>query len=152
MSLKFDSTTIRDYNGRLTIVSPATGDHRTFEIKTGRNGGWSAGKRVVWLRNETDEGHKVPFAFVQPNGEVRLFRKYEQHDLYPKYARMLMHPEGYQAKGAEYRFEERCRRCNAVLTHPDSLDRGLGPECAKIVHRAEGQASAKRAQLVLAGM
>lgn len=32
--------------------------------------------------------------------------------------------------GLEIRHEGRCGRCNRALTHPESLDLGIGPECA----------------------
>jgi len=31
----------------------------------------------------------------------------------------------------EIRHEGRCCRCGRALTHPDSIDTGIGPECAK---------------------
>jgi len=31
------------------------------------------------------------------------------------------------------RHENRCGRCGRTLTHPESIDRGIGPECAAIM-------------------
>lgn len=123
----------------VTLVSPKTGDHRTFRIKSHHKGSF-AGKRTVELL-VNGEGDYRAFGFVipEPFGKAKVvvfkvFRgepsKASAHEVY---ARMLLHPEHYTAKGVEYRFSLRCRRCGRELTHPESLDRGIGPECIKFV-------------------
>jgi len=37
-------------------------------------------------------------------------------------------PEGYRIQ-----HEGRCGRCNRVLTHPESIESGIGPECSKAI-------------------
>ena len=41
--------------------------------------------------------------------------------------------DGTIPEALEVRHEGRCGRCNRELTHPDSIDRGIGPECWKYV-------------------
>lgn len=36
----------------------------------------------------------------------------------------------------EIRHEGACGRCGRALTHPDSIDRGIGPECSKLMCEA----------------
>lgn len=38
------------------------------------------------------------------------------------------------------RHEGRCGRCNRPLTHPDSIDLGIGPECGRIMHELKAEA------------
>ena len=45
---------------------------------------------------------------------------------------MLTDPKRWE-NTVEYRFEGKCRKCNRKLTNPDSIDNGIGPECAKKV-------------------
>lgn len=122
--------TLADYNGHLTIQSPS-GNHRTFRIWTGPTDDWTQGRRVLSLLSS--QGVWVPFAWVTLQGEIRVFVKKQSQGLWTTYARMLQVPWGFMAKGATYHFEGHCRRCNRILTHPDSLHRGLGPHCAKIL-------------------
>lgn len=44
---------------------------------------------------------------------------------------MVVNHTKYSADGWRYSFDERCRKCNTQLTHPTSLDLGIGPECIK---------------------
>lgn len=124
------SPTLADYNGHLTITSP-TGNHRTFRIWTGAIDDWTRGRRVLSLLSSG--GVWVAFGWVDSDGLIRVFVKKQSQGLWMKYARMLQVPGGFMAKGAIYEFEGHCRRCNRILTHPDSLHRGLGPHCAKIL-------------------
>lgn len=43
--------------------------------------------------------------------------------------RVLSHPEAALPDGLEVRHEGRCGRCNRPLTVPESVDRGIGPDC-----------------------
>lgn len=44
-------------------------------------------------------------------------------------SRVLAHPEAPLPDGLEVRHEGRCGKCGRALTVPESIDRGIGPEC-----------------------
>lgn len=48
----------------------------------------------------------------------------------------------------EVRHEGKCGRCGRPLTHPDSIDRGIGPECWEILG---GKIDARQAALATQG-
>lgn len=75
-------------------------------------------------------------------GKIRLTRasRFAEDDVRTKVARWAIGkiwsrealPEGY-----EIRHNGHCGRCGRVLTNPESLDTGIGPECAKMLARGE---------------
>jgi hypothetical protein len=44
--------------------------------------------------------------------------------------RVIRHPEAPMPPGLEVRHEGKCGCCGRKLTVPESIDRGIGPECA----------------------
>lgn len=137
---------VRVFNGRYTLKSP-TGQHRTFMIKTQPdNSSFCPGKRVVALLTGPDnESSYRSFAFMDDNG-IHVWRKYrcipgQEPTVWERYAQMLWQmatnpASTYHQRGAEILIEGRCCRCNRALTHPDSIETGIGPECAKIMANA----------------
>lgn len=117
------------HNGKVTIVNPATGNWRTFRIRTQKPGQWAEGKRVVGLltgpQNTSDYQN---FGFLE-GGQIRVWKRYQGTD-FETYAKMLMHPSQFIEKGAEYMVEGHCIRCNRLLTVPSSIESGIGPVCA----------------------
>jgi hypothetical protein len=121
---------IAKHNGMVTVHNPATGNHRTFKIST-RQSGDLKDKRIVSLLTGPDrENYKnwCGFAFVNEDGSVKVWNRFK-NTVYAKYARMLKSPEVYIALGAEFMVEGRCRKCNRALTHPESIQTGIGPVC-----------------------
>lgn len=122
------------FNGTYTVTSP-TGEHRTFSVKTqAADAKFAAGKRVVALltgsNNETDY---TGFGFVTEAG-IQVWKS-KQTDFYLKVATMLWElgtaeENRYTRKGFRLLLEKRCMRCNRKLTHPTSIETGIGPECA----------------------
>lgn len=116
------------HNGRLTLRNPATGHHRTFRVHTQPGGAeFAPGKRVVSLLTGRGLGDDRPFAFVG-EGRVWLWKRYRGQQPWVMFARMLERPELYEDR-VEYLFETRCRVCNRPLTDPESIRRGVGPDC-----------------------
>jgi hypothetical protein len=124
---------IATHNGILTLNNPATGNHRTFSIRTQPDDSkFAPGQRVLaLLSGSNNEQDYQSFAFVQPDGTVRLFGSKKDDSLWAKYADMVAFPLKWQAKGVEYMFSGRCRRCNRILSTPWSIKLGLGEHCAK---------------------
>lgn len=126
------------HNGCVTVENPATGNHRTFRIKTQPDDAeFAPGGRIVELLVGSDnERSYKSFGFVL-HRSIHIFKKLKgepwgkQSD-FQKFANMLTFPEKYEREhGLIYRFDVRCRRCNRQLTTPESIDSGIGPECAK---------------------
>lgn len=137
-------------NGAFTITSPK-GEHRTFEIKTVladpkqataafRN--THAGRRTVGLLTGADNTSSYTrFGWVNDDGILPFKNKQragedEKPTVWEYYAAMLFNlaTEGersrYYELGYRLLIEKRCIRCNRRLTTPESLERGIGPECA----------------------
>lgn len=116
----------------VTILNPATGQHRTFCIETqSDDASFAPGKRVVSLLigpNRSEWSDWQSFAFATDQG-IKVWRSYGGTD-FERFANMLENPIKWQAKGAEYMAEIACRRCGRPLTHPESIQTGLGPICA----------------------
>jgi len=128
-------------NGIWTIESPK-GGHRTFKVQTQpKKSKFAPGQRVVYMLtgpNNSDDW--TPFGFMSKDGrEIYVWKKYRDTDsgFYPKAAKTLLslaqfreeaalHKKGYRLLG-----EAKCMRCGRRLTTPESIERGIGPECAK---------------------
>ena len=120
-------------NGIYTIESP-TGQHRTFKINTVQKGKLE-GKRIVSLLTGPDNNTCYSgFGFVDDNG-IAIWHKYRQDSKYDKYSTCLwsLAIEASQSRfyhlGMRLLHEGRCLRCNRRLTTPESIQRGIGPEC-----------------------
>lgn len=123
---------LETHNGIITVRNPR-GEHRTLKIATQRKySKFAPGKRVLHLLTGlTYRG----FAFVEKDEVFVWKRKLTKG--FCRLADIIRRPEHYQEQGYEYRFEGRCRVCNSPLTHPDSIDLGIGPVCRKRVAKIE---------------
>lgn len=121
---------IARHDAVVTLISPRTGDHRTFKIETAHHGDL-AGKRIVSLLVGPDNKYQG-FGFVI-DGRVMVWRRcrsdYGGPSLFERYADLLERSEFWAAKGVEYKLSLKCRRCGRDLSHPESLADGLGPIC-----------------------
>lgn len=130
IQIALEDLDIKKHNCAITIKNPATGNHRTFRVYTAKHGGLK-GKRIVSLLRgqENSEGSRSwqGFGFVDEKG-VYVWSKYRS-TVYDTYAKMLVDPMRYAKLGAEYMVEGKCRCCNRVLTHPESIQTGVGPVC-----------------------
>ena len=128
--MNFSDNLIRSHNGKITISNPDSGGHRTFSIKTQpQDSRFAPGKRVVALLSGSDnQSDYTGFGFVNENG-ISVWRK-KQGTIFAVYARMLDNPSKFEAKGAEFLFSGKCRKCNRELTVPSSIKSGIGPICA----------------------
>jgi hypothetical protein len=122
------------YNGKYTITSP-TGEHRTFEVRTVREGNL-AGKRIVaMLTGPDNQTDYKGFGFVNDAG-IKVWRKVaDSGDFFQKVAKMLwvMGTTGsnneYARRGCTLQLSKRCVKCNRELTDPTSISLGIGPVC-----------------------
>lgn len=123
--------TIATHNGTITVQNPGTGEHRTFRISTQPDKSkFAPGQRIVSLLtgpNNTEDF--TAFGFVGDNGRIILWRNFRTPH-YEKLALVLEQPQKAGEKwGLQYLWSARCRRCNHVLTTPDSVRSGLGETC-----------------------
>ena len=117
------------HNGTITLRNPATGGHRTFQVRTQHEeSNFAPGQRVVSLLCD-GESYRG-FGFVTDDGSINVWRK-KATPLFAKYADMLIRTDHYAGQhGVDYMFEGRCRVCNRQLTNPESIETGIGPVCA----------------------
>jgi hypothetical protein len=142
-----DRPVIKLFNGRYTIQSKQTGEHRTFWVKTqAADAKFAPGRRVVSLltgSQNDDPSCYTSFGFVEDSG-IRIFpsklmaggpsgvKKWIQ------FADLLwtLALDGAFSRWADKGFtilmEGACARCNRPLTTPESIRRGIGPICADL--------------------
>lgn len=121
---------IRTHNGIITMRSLRTGEHRTFRVWTQKDDAtFLPGCRLVGMLTGSDnESDYRSFGQVVHDGQIRLWRKHADERFYQWVAMALMHPERVTEQ-VEFSFEGRCRRCDRLLTTPESVASGLGPTC-----------------------
>ena len=121
---------IATHNGFITVLSKASGEHRTFRVRTQADDAkFAPGSRVVGLLVGPDNtADYQDFGFVTEDGRIILWKRYRDSEFYGWVARMLANPERWTAK-CEFNFDGRCRKCNRPLTDPTSVALGIGPKC-----------------------
>jgi hypothetical protein len=129
---------LKTHNGIITVQS-TTGQHRTFRIRTkSGKAKFAPGKRIVELLTGPDNTSDYRgFAFVnedrQGNAYIALWTNAKENDgkFYAGVKDILENPGKWKDKGFEFMVEGRCRKCNHVLTVPESIRSGIGPKCAR---------------------
>lgn len=119
---------VRTHNGTLTIVSHATGDHRTVDIRTAKYADGSLHRIVALLVGPDNNSDYRGFGECTTTG-VRVWRKHQGSQVFCWLARALNHPERFTDQ-VDFRFAARCRICDRKLTTPESVASGIGPTCA----------------------
>jgi len=129
-------------NGFLTVKNETTGQHRTFRVRTQKEDAkFAPGMRIVALLTGPDNTSDYRgFGFVLDNGWISLWKKNKttHFEGLAKAVRLASKAiekgeSSFTTQKAAYsvQLSKRCLRCNRTLTTPESLERGLGPECAK---------------------
>lgn len=131
-------------NGTITVQNIATGEHRTFKVRTQpEDADFAPGKRCIALLTGTDnESNYTGFGFVGDTGWVSVYKRKRGEPNLPsvweKYAFMLevlvsrVRRDGLAGieRGAYDVQESRsCIKCNRKLTDPVSIRLGIGPVC-----------------------
>jgi hypothetical protein len=139
-----DRFDIRIHNVVVTAFNPKTGQHRTFSVETVlKDTNWGterrpflvkAGTRVAYLLtgdDRDDDSNWKRFGFVGHTGVIKVFGarkgKGGERSDWEKFAVMLSAPTRFKA--IEWKLMGYCTRCNRPLTHPESIDSGMGPIC-----------------------
>lgn len=128
---------MRIFDGRFTIESTESGEHRTFQIRTQpSNAEFVPGKRILSiLSGPENTGDYTGFAFVDESG-IHVWRSKlgGQYELYAEQLWSLALDGAFSPWAQEgYRIlmEGRCCRCGRPLTTPQSIRDGIGPVCAE---------------------
>jgi hypothetical protein len=120
----------KTHNGTLTIHNPATGNHKTFQIKTQKpHASFAPNERILSLLTGPDNTSCYnSIGIIKDNGKVVMWKKHRSNPVIGQYVNMVMNPEKFEDR-AEYLWEGKCRICNRKLTTPESIKTGIGPVC-----------------------
>lgn len=129
-------------NGKFTIISGQTGNHRTFRVHTILSEGPMRGRRVVSLMIGSDnQADYEGFGFIRQGEDgtdsIQVWKRYKgdgcKHGVYAQMlCELLQYPEigKWSNMGYAVLVSRHCMRCNRELTTPESIRLGIGPECA----------------------
>lgn len=122
---------IKTHNGIVTMLSKATGNHRTFKIwRQPADSKFFPGERLVGMLNGSDNTNDYQaFGMIGAEGTINLWRKHQGGKFFEWAKACLQSPEKFLHQ-VEFNFEGRCRKCNRPLTCPQSVKEGIGPICS----------------------
>jgi|GEM_PF-6204379 len=119
--------------GYYTVAFP-DGSHVTLRVRQW-NGKASGHMVLSYLSGSNNEQDYTGMGDIQPNGTLRYWRNYANGYERQKAAVAILFgatSEELAKYGEAYAMESgQCCRCGRTLTVPASLNRGMGPECAK---------------------
>ncbi len=125
------------HNATLTITNKETFEYRTFRISTAKK---MDNKQIISILSGPDnEFDYEGFGFASDSGIV-VWKRYKGNgkpSSWEYYARLIENLLGIKKNpvpSERYDILEsrRCLRCNRTLTTPESIERGIGPECASM--------------------
>jgi len=116
-------------NATITIESKKTGAHYTYRVRKSQDGNATFVSVLAGPDNESD----YVYAGLLDGPSVRPTKK-SRFNCDSASIKAINYALGHIAAGqlpphCEIRHEGRCGVCNRTLTTPESLDRGIGPEC-----------------------
>jgi hypothetical protein len=119
-------------NGFYTLTFPC-GTHKTFRIATQQQGPM-AGRRIVSLLigpQNTDDYESVgEIVRLDPPG-IAPWKKFKGKKVGEYLDLLWAMLKGEKIEDHELIVSKRCLRCNRPLTTPESVARGIGPECER---------------------
>jgi hypothetical protein len=134
-------------NARITLRSKKSGKHYTYKVAVGKP---KAGKTVdpdlffVSLLTGPDNLTNYSYIGILKMSNVDAFRTTPASKL-PASAEPVKAVRffcekvlrgGVIPEDLEIRHEGRCGKCSKVLTHPESIDCGIGPDCRAAMEKA----------------
>jgi hypothetical protein len=112
----------------LTLQSERTGVHFTYQVKRAK------ADKPLWYVSVLNGPDRFAYMAVLDERGPRATRKSRVDAAAPAFRAFAYWWQHTAAdKPAPHciaRHEGRCGRCHRALTHPESLDAGIGPECA----------------------
>lgn len=138
------------FDGYYTVISPKQGaPHRTLRIRTQKaDAKFAPGSQLIGLLTGSDNTRSyTSIAAIGPINEKQAeyigpddlnpWKDYKGSE-FAKIAQCLLSlllqdrlGQNLSKLGYTVELSKRCSRCFRVLTHPASLETGIGPECAK---------------------
>lgn len=122
-------------NATLTLSSERTGARYTFKVKAPKENRNNI--RFLMLLTGPDNENSYTYLGMVQDDQVKMTKASKMTpDSLPikAFSYYLQHLKtGQIAPKLEVRHEGSCGRCGRALTVPESIDRGIGPECAKHV-------------------
>lgn len=122
-------------NAVITIQNRETQEYRTFRISTAKK---MDNKQIISILAGPDNEYDYQgFGFISDTG-INVWKKYKQDTdatkwlYYAMLIESLLNIRQNTIKADKYTMQlsKRCMVCNRPLTTPESLERGIGPECA----------------------
>lgn len=121
-------------NATFTVTNPA-GEHYTFKISRPRSADETCPLFVSLLNGSDNESSYVYMGILREDGTVKRTAKSRVGDeatsmkvvrwALSQFKKGVALPQGYTCQ-----HEGQCCRCGRKLTTPESIDSGIGPECA----------------------
>ncbi len=135
LPIEVDEFDLATHNGCVTLYNPATGNHVTVWVRTQKqDSSFFPGQRLVHEFVGSDNNSIMDyqsFGVIGHHGKISIWKAKRNDNFYVVLAKMLEDPKPWaEHKNIRFDIEARCRRCNRKLTNPDSIQTGLGPECA----------------------
>ena len=122
-------------NSRITVTSRKTGKWFTYKVNQKDNDfGRKTPHFVSVLIGPDNNTDYMYIGFISSTGDFMAGRKGKPDaESYKSFEWMynMMRNRDEIHPMLEVRHEGRCGRCNRVLTVPESIDNGIGPECIK---------------------
>lgn len=117
-------------NGFYTVTFP-DGSHRTFRIRTERNGVFAGRRTFAMLIGPDNTADYEGIGFVTDDG-IQVWKRFK-NTKQADYAMIvwMMAVNGVESKGHELLVSKRCLVCNHLLTDDESIRTEIGPTCRK---------------------
>ena len=125
------AASITTHNGIFTVTSRASGEHRTFRVKTQKpDAKFAPGERIVsLLTGPVNTNDYTSFGILKADGHIVIWKKHRETQ-FEKLARMLERLDEHAALGhVTVQASTTCRVCNRLLSDPISIATGIGPIC-----------------------
>jgi hypothetical protein len=107
-----------------TLVSRKTGEHYTYRIQ-----GKDSGMFFASVKRSSDEWLYLGVYRADECQVVPTRNSKASHDS-PSFAGLNWFLRHIDSPKVRFQHEGRCGRCGRPLTHPESIDSGMGPECS----------------------
>jgi len=123
-------------NARFTLVSERTGQRFTYRVSKPKDARPGSEFRFVSLLTGPDNENSYTYLGVLNGSEFKLTSKSRATEGAPSVVafrylctRVLQNPDAPLPPGLAFYHEGKCGKCNRPLTVPESINRGIGPEC-----------------------
>jgi hypothetical protein len=122
-----DSAAIKTFifagNATFTLESVATGAHFTYKVKASSDGS-------VHFASVLTNPDTYTYAGLLGAGGLRATQKSKIGASAPSFRGLDWFMRNMGSEQVKFRHAGKCGKCGRELTTPESLDRGIGPECA----------------------